>query len=727
MLNKKKITVRIFLALFIISLFSANIAIISDSILSSKVKAEFVPQERAKEADLQSFEETSMPKILQHVEAGAGSTLEIVPASAVDLANALDVTGLVSATTNGSDPAAVAISTDPLGVFPSPTGGSFVILSTGIASQADDDIFQSTVLNGLNNSNGQDLVQLEMILTPPAEATCLKMNVGFYSEEYPEWVNTIFNDAFIAEVMPSDINSSLQIVGNVIDSPYNFGYDPTGTPVSVNSPFGFTSSEPGVGFDGSSGLLETEGQIPDLGPDGNIKVVLSMTDMGDSIFDSAIFLDNFLWGYGQDCEEGTKKVVPSISIEVLDVEEKVCTWGEAVPQDGFLVTIEDWDTEEYKFEWRWIIPGTGVYSEWEELLPDSTWLSYEEIPFGDEDDYQYIFYHTEGSSVLDQIGDSKGDFQVRILDSEEEVVGEINQEFTFTDDFDHAACGGQPEPPVPPQINNVPNVVLYGAAPAFNNGKINVNAGATFKVVAYINKPGDPSYDYTFGGVCTGLIKNSNSFSFISQPLNLNAGTYSCYVIVTDSNGDKAKASVAIIVTSPAPVVLPEEKIEEEEAESKEVESPEVLSEFSCAETFKLSGYVYERKNENEKKDEDERGLADVVVKIFAYDKEGERILVVETETDEEGKWEVDLCNGSYEVELSVDTVEGDLILIGDEVRDVTISSEDVEQFNYEFEKETLSFRWHLCLIPLLILFLILILAIILSRKKKEEQEKIQC
>lgn len=834
--NMRRIANKSFPVLSIFTVLIVNIVSFSVTISSSQVNA-------------QSREVSAEQQV--NVTSPAVNLSVITPANATELATALDVTGLVSATLNGSDSNGVAVNTGPLGGFTSPVGGSFVILSDGFASDADDpEVLANHELSGLNNPAGEDLVQLEMVLTPPQDATCFKMNVIFYSEEYPQWVGSYFNDTFIAEAMPSDVASSLFISGNVIDSPYNIGYDPTGNPVSVNSPFGFMASESDVPYNGTSGHLMTQGQIPSLGLDGNIKIVLSITDMGDSIVDSAVFIDNFQWGYGENCEQGTVEV-PELSVEVVDVEERVCTYGGAVEQDGFLVTIKDIDTDEYTIQWRWMIPGTSTYTSWEELLPNNTWSVYDELPYGDEDDYQYMLYHTEGSAVFDQLGEVPGDFQIRAVDTEGEIDATANREFTFTDDSEHAACnvpigvdlgiekegntsvvnvGGEvifyltvtnsgtgisknvivsdtlpdgmkyvsgdancmfstddkyltcalgdieeegskavsfvvqvvqsgsltntatvttdtsedntsnnsssytvnsSEKPVPPPtpppvspspvVNHIPNVVLYGTAPAYNDGKINIEAGESFNVVAYINNAGDPNYEYSFGGVCSGYINNSSSVTFISNPLNLNEGTYSCWVTVKDGNGDISSESVSIVVSSGVNQIS-EPTVEEEEQEEEGGEGEgEVLAAISCEETFKLSGFVYERSNENEIKDEDERELIDVNVKIYTYDKDGERVLVTEVKTNSDGYWEVDLCPGYYEVELSLETVEAGIQPVGENLRKITIESEDLENVNFEFEKKTDTSRY-LCCISLIVILLITLLLYILSRRKEEEK-----
>ena len=70
----------------------------------------------------------------------------------------------------------------------------------------------------------------------------------FYSEEFPEYVGTPFNDSFVAEV---DTNSwSVSPIalpdagaGNNVSAPNNFAFDTLGNPISINS-IGDTSVGP---------------------------------------------------------------------------------------------------------------------------------------------------------------------------------------------------------------------------------------------------------------------------------------------------------------------------------------------------------------------------------------------------------------------------------------------------------------------------------------------------
>ncbi|MEX0683921.1 MAG: choice-of-anchor L domain-containing protein [Dehalococcoidia bacterium] len=206
--------------------------------------------------------------------------------------------------------------TGPLGLFMPTVGPDFVILTTGDFNLADDP--NSSGSSGANlggpNVRGDtdyDVTILRIDCLPGETANCLSVDFAFYSEEYPEYVGSAFNDAFIAELNTSSWTTS----GSVITAPDNFAFDSLGNPVSINST-GATSMNPanaaGTTYDGATTLLLAEqtfapnvdlnGALP-----GNISLYLSIFDQGDRILDSAVFLDNVTVGTvsdEEDCEPG---------------------------------------------------------------------------------------------------------------------------------------------------------------------------------------------------------------------------------------------------------------------------------------------------------------------------------------------------------------------------------------------------------------------------------------
>lgn len=227
----------------------------------------------------------------------------VLPATANQLADAMGIplANVVTASIGTSDPAGVGIGTSPLGRYFPRGGGTFAILSTGLAATAatpNNAPDTSTILTGLKNSQGNDMVQLRIVLAPPPGSQCLSFDFAFFSEEFPEFVGSPFNDAFLAELG----GSTFQIVGDTITAPLNFAVDPGGHLISINTVFGVTPNTQST-YDGGTSVLRA---VAPLGPSAfpTVELVLTIMDLGDSIYDSAVFLDNFAFSTTA-CATGT--------------------------------------------------------------------------------------------------------------------------------------------------------------------------------------------------------------------------------------------------------------------------------------------------------------------------------------------------------------------------------------------------------------------------------------
>ncbi len=227
----------------------------------------------------------------------------LLPPTAAQVTAAIDLPpGQVDSVDFGtSDDAGIDIFGVSIGSFPT-DGADYLVLSTGAASSVqlpNDSPSTSTILSGLDTpfNNPQDMVQLTLVLDPPAWATCLAFDFAFYSEEYPEYVGTQFNDVFIAEYGQSDFDE----VNSQVVAPYNFAYDTEGNLVSINTAFGLSEGNAqGTTYDGGTPLLTARTPLDNTNP---ITITLSIMDLGDSIYDSTVFIDNFRW-LTIDCEPG---------------------------------------------------------------------------------------------------------------------------------------------------------------------------------------------------------------------------------------------------------------------------------------------------------------------------------------------------------------------------------------------------------------------------------------
>ena len=231
---------------------------------------------------------------------GSAADAGITPAgSAAELARAVaqnpaTVTGAAFATVppNGTP---TAVSDTPLAGFPT-SGSSYAILSTGDATLASqpNDAPDSAADDGGGAVRGDgefDVTTMKIDVRVPQDANCLSFDFKFLSEEYPEYVGQQFNDAFVAELDTSDWSTS----DATIDAPHNFAFDPAGNPISVNAT-GATSvnaaNAAGTTYDGATPTLRAATPVTP----GAHSLYLSIFDLGDSGFDSAVFVDDLVVG-----------------------------------------------------------------------------------------------------------------------------------------------------------------------------------------------------------------------------------------------------------------------------------------------------------------------------------------------------------------------------------------------------------------------------------------------
>ena len=198
-----------------------------------------------------------------------------------------------------------------LSFFPQ-NGNTFGLITSGDANLADDP--NSSGSSGANDGGTPvrgntdfDVTILKVDFTAPANTNCLSVgSFAFYSDEYPEYVGTQYNDAFIAELDTSDWSTS----GSTISAPHNFAFDPQGHVISINST-GATSmsaaNAAGTTYDGATQLLQAATQVSP----GTHSLYLSIFDQGDPVYDSATMIDNIVIGTvpnpGEACQPGAQE------------------------------------------------------------------------------------------------------------------------------------------------------------------------------------------------------------------------------------------------------------------------------------------------------------------------------------------------------------------------------------------------------------------------------------
>src|SRR6476659_3930806 len=267
---------------------------------------------------------TVVPVVPQAAQAAGSITAN---RNAAQVASALTMTsGVVTSAAFDAIPPAgnpAAVSTQPLTAFPSDST-SYAILSTGDATQAgvNDQSQFTSVSDGGGNLRGNtdyDATVLKIGLNvpdtgnPATANNCLQFDFQFLSEEFPEFKGSAYNDAFIAELDSSNWTTS----GSQINAPNNFALDDSNPPseVSVNS-LGDTRVTQGQAtntiYDGATFPLVASKSITP----GVHNLYLSLFDQGDSIYDSAVFVDGLRVGHAGPggCGSGARREISNLAM-----------------------------------------------------------------------------------------------------------------------------------------------------------------------------------------------------------------------------------------------------------------------------------------------------------------------------------------------------------------------------------------------------------------------------
>ena len=226
------------------------------------------------------------------------------------------VTGAAYVSQASSNTAAVFDSA--LGALPT-HGTTFGVLSSGDAASVNiPGSFASTAYGGGNvrGNTDRDVTILRIDLSVPTGRNCLSFDFQFLSEEFPNFVGSDVNDAFVAELD----TSSWTTVDSAINAPNNFAFGPDGQVISINSTglAGMAAANgAGTSFDGGDNeggatqLLRASTPITA----GAHSVFFSIFDQGDMIYDSAVFLDNLVLGTSSPggCQSGAALPPPIVS------------------------------------------------------------------------------------------------------------------------------------------------------------------------------------------------------------------------------------------------------------------------------------------------------------------------------------------------------------------------------------------------------------------------------
>jgi len=241
---------------------------------------------------------------------------------ALDLAMAMEsLPGLVTGASfvvygNPSPPSyPAAVADTPVGpVFGMPAGPDYAILSSGDAERADDTGYGGSTGLGTSYSGGNDVTVLEIGLLVPAGHDCLSFDFQFLSREYPTYVGSSFNDAFIAEL---DAQTWSVGFGGAIAAPDNYAVDGSGNPVTINSATMTAANAAGTPYGGGTDPLTAMTPITP----GAHTLYLSVFDASDSSLDSVVLLDDLRTGATAPgtCYSGISPPVPTAVLDAIYV------------------------------------------------------------------------------------------------------------------------------------------------------------------------------------------------------------------------------------------------------------------------------------------------------------------------------------------------------------------------------------------------------------------------
>ena len=232
----------------------------------------------------------------------AAKAVDNATATALGL-NPADVTTLeFNGAPGTSDPNAYGIFNTAASGFPT-EGSEYLVMTTGgtsVVLDPNDSPSTSGDNVGPNfGGEGRDLTIMTLTLPIPSGATQFKFDLKFFSEEFPEFVGSSFNDGLFGE----EGSFAITFSGSTPSSPNNIIFDQNGDPVTINTSGALAMSAAeaaGTTYDGATPVLNTTVDLvaAGLNPGDDLTIIFSIFDVADSIYDSAVFLDNFEFDTG---------------------------------------------------------------------------------------------------------------------------------------------------------------------------------------------------------------------------------------------------------------------------------------------------------------------------------------------------------------------------------------------------------------------------------------------
>jgi hypothetical protein len=164
--------------------------------------------------------------------------------------------------------------------------GGTPFMNCDLINDCSDSLYNHWVINQWDDPN--DKLWMSMNLTVPAGTEGYIFDFAYFSSEWPGYINTVFNDLFIAWSTSETYTGNITFVN--------------GAPLTITSlddvgAFQYTNNSPqlaGTGFEGHAGTgwYVARGSAA---PEEQFSLTFFISDMADSILATGVLLDNFRW------------------------------------------------------------------------------------------------------------------------------------------------------------------------------------------------------------------------------------------------------------------------------------------------------------------------------------------------------------------------------------------------------------------------------------------------
>ena len=156
-------------------------------------------------------------------------------------------------------------------------------------NDCSDSLYDQWYNQGWNDPN--DKLWMSFDVEVPAGTFGYVFDFAYFSSEWPSWINTVYNDLFIAWQVSEVYTGNVTFVN---DAPLTI------TSLDAAGAFQYTNSAPelaGTGFEGNAGTgwFTARGAVNE---NETASITYFIADMGDSILATGVLLDNFRW----ECE-----------------------------------------------------------------------------------------------------------------------------------------------------------------------------------------------------------------------------------------------------------------------------------------------------------------------------------------------------------------------------------------------------------------------------------------